>query len=152
MLKVNSQIGRGYKRIVDAVIESIVKCVENDLPDWQSDAVRRLLTQNELTDEDELEILSMVKSLYGLNNGDQLLVSPKPLKSSDILGTKYKSMKLTMKAMSDLRNVNAIPDGSGLKFAHKGLSVMYGENRAGKSGYVRVMKRACKARDPKEKV
>jgi wobble nucleotide-excising tRNase len=49
-----------------------------------------------------------------------------------------------------LKNVNAIPDGSILKFGHQGLTVVYGENGSGKSGYARVLKRACSARDTKE--
>ena len=59
---------------------------------------------------------------------------------------------VTLKAIEDLKNINAIPDGASLCFGHQGLTVVYGENGAGKSGYARVLKRACQARDTNERL
>lgn len=134
-----------------SVIESIIDWAEKDLLNWQSDAVRRLLTQEKLTVEDKSQILYMVKELYGLNSNAQP-VEPKPLERKHIPSKYNRPMKLTLKAMNNLQNVNAIPDDSYLSFGHEGLSVIYGENGAGKSGYARVLKRACNARDSKEKI
>lgn len=39
--------------------EQIIKCAQNDLTDWQSDAVRLLLAQDKLTDSDKAEVLAM---------------------------------------------------------------------------------------------
>lgn len=133
-----------------SIIRSIIEWTEKDLLEWQSDAVRRLLTQDKLTEEDELEILSMVKNKWGLNSGKT--VTPILLQKRDVSSFGSKATKITLKSMNALHNVNAIPDGSGLLFGHKGLTVIYGENGAGKSGYARIMKRACKARDSKERI
>jgi hypothetical protein len=135
-----------------SVIESIIDWAKNDLPDWQSDAVRRLLISKELTSQDEEEILCMVKDLHGLNEYRNKKNVPRPLKDDDVPGVRKNSRKLTLKAIKNLCNVNAIENGSSLLLGHMGLSVIYGENGAGKSGYARVLKRACKAKDSKEKI
>lgn len=135
-----------------STIQSIVTWAQNDIPDWQSDIVRRLLTQDKLTEQDEANILNMIKNLCGLLSEDVSPVYPQMLEKGDVSGAEPQPEHITLKAMNDLFNVNAIPDGSDLPFGHEGLSVIYGENGAGKSGYARVLKRACKARDTKERI
>jgi hypothetical protein len=49
-----------------SALESIIEWTQNELPDWQSDAVRRLLTQEELTENDKNEILAMLKEKNGI--------------------------------------------------------------------------------------
>ena len=43
--------------------------------------------------------------------------------------------------------VNALASGQGLTFAAGGLTIVYGDNGSGKSGFVRVLKSACRSRD-----
>lgn len=135
-----------------SVLDSIITWAEQDLPDWQSDAVKRLLTQDSLTGNDKDELLAMLKSSHGLVDAKKLAPKPQPLKKGDISGAPRVAAKITLEAIKDLYNVNRIPDGSSLPFGHKGLTVIYGENAAGKSGYARVLKRACRARDTKEQI
>lgn len=137
--------------IILSIMDSIVRWAQEGLPEWQSDVVRRLLN-NELTEEDESEIFLMLKDLYGLNNADVTPVKPIPLTENSIPSNHSKFMKLTLKSMDNLQNVNTIPDGSNLSFGHEGLSAIYRENGVGKSGYARVLKKACKARDSKERI
>jgi energy-coupling factor transporter ATP-binding protein EcfA2 len=54
--------------------------------------------------------------------------------------------------MRDLENVNQIPNKSALTFSETGITVIYGGNGSGKSGFARVMKKACRARDQSEPV
>jgi len=44
-----------------------------------------------------------------------------------------------LKKIQEIRNVNALPDNSELSFAHKWLTVIYGENGTGKSGQYTVI-------------
>ena len=120
------------------------------LPEWQSDAVRRILTQDILNKDDEDEIFRLLKKQYGLIDDPKII--PKPLEAVHFGGVKNHTQRLTLKAIKNLKNVNAIKVGSGINFGHEGLTIIYGENGAGKSGYARVLKRACKARDNKEKI
>ncbi len=45
--------------------------------------------------------------------------------------------------------MNALAPGERLSFGKSGLTVIYGDNGAGKSGYARVLKQLCRARSPK---
>jgi len=42
--------------------------------------------------------------------------------------------------------VNALAAGQSLTFGESGMTIVYGENGSGKSGYVRILKSACRAR------
>lgn len=135
-----------------SALDSIVKWAEEDLHDWQSDAVRRLLLQDGLSEGDKDELLRMIKERHGIKDDAHPAPKPKVLKKGDISGSPQTTEKVILKDLHDLKNVNAIPDGSGLPFGHSGLTVIYGENGSGKSGYARVLKKACHARDTKEKL
>jgi hypothetical protein len=134
-----------------AIVESIIRWAQTELPPWQGDAVRRLLTQETLAETDKDELLMQLKAAHGLLATDPIS-APTPVKHGDLSGVAEVRARVTLKAISDLCNVNAIPDGSYLPLGHEGLTVVYGENAAGKSGYARVLKRACKARDNKEQI
>jgi len=135
-----------------SALDSIIKWAEEDLLEWQSDAVRRLLLQEELSEEDKDDLLRMIKERHGIKDDVHPVPKPKPLKKGDVSGSPQTTEKVILKDLHDLKNVNAIPDGSGLPFGHSGLTVIYGENASGKSGYARVLKKACNARDTKEKL
>jgi energy-coupling factor transporter ATP-binding protein EcfA2 len=111
-----------------------------------------MLQQTELTLDDENEILSMLKQEFGLIKDGEISIKPKPINIKDISGAIPFPKIITLKAISNLQNVNAIPDGANLPFGHEGITVIYGENGTGKSGYARVLKRACNARDTKENI
>jgi energy-coupling factor transporter ATP-binding protein EcfA2 len=130
-----------------AVIDEIVKWASTELPAWQSDAVRRLLTQDILSATDEQELLLMLKAHYKILASGETAPNPQPLDPAAIPGTQTASELITLLAMKDLTNVNAIPSGlDPLTFGTKGVTVIYGDNASGKSGYARVLKKACRAR------
>ncbi|EQD80818.1 hypothetical protein B1A_00485, partial [mine drainage metagenome] len=54
---------------------------------------------------------------------------------------------VSLVSVGDFKNVNRLPPGQTIPLgAEIGLTVIYGENGAGKSGYARVIKKACRAR------
>ena len=60
---------------------------------------------------------------------------------------------VTLTAIEKVRHVNALAEGERLSFFQKGVTVVYGDNGSGKSGYIRILKQACRARSMKgEKV
>lgn len=123
-----------------------------ELPDWQSDIVRRLLVKEELTEDDDSDGLGMLKARHDLNDPARPAPTPVPLAPGAVSGSGRTSARTVLKAMTILSSVNAIPDGSSLAFGHEGLTVIYGANGSGKSGYARVLKRACSARDSSERI
>ncbi len=133
-------------------LETIIHWAKNDLSDWQSDAVRRLLSQDALSDDDKNDILQMLKASAGLNDAKTIVPTPTSVSDGAVSGAPKAKTTVTLKAIEDLKSINAIPDGASLCFGHQGLTVVYGENGAGKSGYARVLKRACRARDTNERL
>jgi energy-coupling factor transporter ATP-binding protein EcfA2 len=133
-------------------LESIIAWAESDLPEWQSDAVRRLLVQDTLTDDDRQDLLSMLKSIHDLLPDGSTPSKPQPLQKGMVSGAPKSKVDVVLKAVKGLGSVNKIPDGSALLFGHQGLTAIYGENGSGKSGYARVLKRACRARDTQERI
>lgn len=135
-----------------AALDQVVDWATTKLVGWQSDAVRRLLTQVDLSDQDKAELLSLLKAKHGLLAAGTAVPTAKPLDPTAISGAAQGAEKLSLIEIKDLKNINAIPDASYVPFGHEGISVIYGENGTGKSGYARVMKRACNARDTKETI
>jgi len=111
----------------------------NNLPDWQRDALRRIFAANgQLTAQDLAEIRAMLEGATGAPK-------PTPLTKSHI-PTMGSGTSTVLQGLSHLNNVNGFPNGRELVMADKGVTVIFGENGAGKSGFARVMKRACRAR------
>lgn len=116
------------------------------LPPWQSDAVRRFLTQDGFTRDDEDEILTMLKASRGLANPGETPPTPKPVaKVSSSTGAT--APKVLLKEVHSLEHINALLPNQSLRFNEDGVTVVYGENGAGKSGYARVLKHVCHARE-----
>ena len=121
------------------------------LPLWQRDAVRRLLQRKDgLSNDDFAELYSLLKAEHGLPNPREL--KPIPLSAGHIPAAPQSGETVILKAIKNLKYVNRIAPNQRLNFAPSGMTVIYGGNASGKSGYTRVMKRACRARDQEEKV
>jgi ABC-type dipeptide/oligopeptide/nickel transport system ATPase subunit len=133
-----------------ALLDDILAWTQT-LPTWQQDAARRLFQKPEgLSDGDDAELYVLLKAAHGLPSPEELAAVPL---SRDHLPTSLPSGNtITLKAMRDLKHVNCIAPEQLLPFEPKGMTVIYGGNASGKSGYARVMKRACRARDQKEQV
>ena len=118
------------------------------LPLWQQDAARRLYENpSGLSEDDYAQLYSLFDNEYGLRADNSL--SPRPMDSNQIIGEGGRKT-IRLNALSGLRFVNAIDSTQKLRFAEEGLTVVYGENGSGKSGYARVFKRACFSRDKEE--
>ena len=131
-----------------SAIEQIIKWAQT-LPDWQGDAVRRLLEQGELTNSDRDELYAMVKVEAGIQSE---CVEPAPPKIGKFSGTGTTLNPISLQRISEIQHVNAVENGSTIPFGHSGITVIYGENGCGKSSYARILKRACRARDTKESI
>lgn len=113
--------------------------------DWMSDAVRRLVTQGPLTEPDRADIVALMKSGAGLPDAQQrkaVRVALNALPEATAAG-----VDVSITALRNPLNLNAIGFADGVTFEHKGLTVVYGYNGSGKSGYARALKKACRARN-----
>ena len=107
------------------------------LPEWQREALRRICTKGILDETDLDELTSLCKDRG--TGGDAFNAShvPDPDAASETLN---------VRAIQGVKNVNALKPGERLSFNNAGLTVVYGDNGSGKSGYARVLKKVCRAR------
>lgn len=133
-----------------ALLNDILKWTES-LPMWQRDACRRLFEKETgLEEVDHSELYSILK----IENGIEVDEAPEPvpLTNDHVPAEVALGDTVTLVALRDLENVNQIPNDYTLTFSEAGMTVIYGGNGTGKSGYARVMKRACRARDQSEPI
>lgn len=132
----------GEKEIVEimSVLEEIFKWSQ-DRPPWQQDALRILLMANELSDDDLDDLTAICKGGHGL--GEPIDVYP--LTEEDIRAAGAEEAKVALDSITHNKGVNALAEDQTLTFS-PGLTVVYGDNAAGKTGYIRILKTACRTR------
>lgn len=109
-------------------------------PAWQNDALRRLVAGEVLDDPAIAELT-------------QLCIDPSrahvPISQSHVAGETSAAEPISLVSIKNPTAINALAKGQELSFEPAGLTVIYGDNGSGKSGYVRVLKHACRSRDEK---
>ena len=110
-------------------------------PSWQRDALRRLVHKGELSEEDVQGLTEICKSVHGL--ADQL--EARPLTKADVPADRSVTEPVSLASIFHHRGVNALAEDQTLTFTPN-LTVVYGDNAAGKTGYIRILKSACRSR------
>lgn len=107
-------------------------------PAWQRDALRRLVQNGKLDDKDidELVTLCLNPSLQS-----------EPISAAHVSSQRVIGEPITLLRIEKPVGINALAPNQTLEFGKGGLSIVYGDNGSGKSGYVRVLKHACRSRD-----
>lgn len=113
-------------------------------PTWQREALRRLVICDELSDEDINTLVEICKSGHGLAE----LRDVRPL-AKEHVPDQAAGAPVSLVSIFHRRGVNALAEDQTLKFG-PGLTVVYGDNGAGKTGYIRILKSACRARGPEK--
>jgi len=116
-----------------------------DRPLWQRDTLRRLITQGEVKEADIAEFAESCKARHGLAEP----ANPEPLTASHLPQATAGSTPVTLASLTHNAGVNALAADQKIEFGPT-LTVVYGANAAGKSGYTRILKRACRARGAEE--
>ena len=127
------------------VLDDIIDwALEQD--EWKQDLIRRLIENGDYNSKDVDDISNLILKEFGYI--ENLEVKPKVLdreKNKSI--KKFEDKKVVIQKINNLKNVNALCPKSSLVFAEDGLTIIYGQNGVGKSGYTRVLKKTCKARE-----
>ena len=110
------------------------------LPRWQQELLRRLLHQETLSSDDLDEL-----SAAAVAETEQQASQYAALSVSDLPSIAAREEPNALVAIQNLRNVNVLRDDQSLTFGPQ-LTVVYGDNASGKSGYGRVLKKVCRAR------
>ena len=110
-------------------------------PVWQRDALRRLVVGGELSDEDLSGLAEICKATHGLAEANEAV----PLASEHVRDEGGPGTSVSLDSIFHHRGVNALAENQTLRFSRR-LTVVYGDNAAGKTGYTRILKSACRAR------
>ncbi|PKM08609.1 MAG: hypothetical protein CVV14_03230 [Gammaproteobacteria bacterium HGW-Gammaproteobacteria-4] len=109
-----------------------------DSPGWQRDELRRLATQAALEQAEIDELASICK-------GDNPAV---PLEAGHLRGPNRDQGEVYLRQVHGVRHVNALAPDQRLTLPRVGLTIIYGDNGSGKSGYARILKKVCRVRMP----
>jgi ABC-type Mn2+/Zn2+ transport system ATPase subunit len=113
---------------------------------WLQEAARRILTNGELTETDLSDCLNLCKNEAGIDLSPAQIPTTQKLAASALAPSAGSSQTLHIVRIKDVSGVNAISTDKPLEFNSPSLSIVYGDNGAGKSGYIRLLKKACGAR------
>lgn len=122
------------------VLEEIVNW-SKDRPAWQRDALRRLVLKGNLDEADYSELAELCKGAHGLSERRDA----EPLNKSHIPNSDKEAGVVNLLSITHHCGVNALAEEQTISFG-PGLTVVYGDNASGKSGYTRILKDACRAR------
>lgn len=110
-------------------------------PRWLQEAARRLHVADELSDRDREALVELCKREAKGTLGPTL-----EEREALVSGTTSSvSASLQLRSIENVVGINALVSGNKLTFGSKPLSIVYGRNGAGKSGYMRLLKHVCDA-------
>jgi hypothetical protein len=107
-----------------------------DCPGWQRDALRRLATDGGID-------AAALDELVAICKGENPAV---PLEAAHLRDPNRDQGEVYLRQVHSVRHVNALAADQRLTLHRVGLTIIYGDNGSGKSGYARILKRACRAR------
>lgn len=119
-------------------LEELIVAWSKERPAWQREVMRRVAAGEVLSEDDYenlvqqvLETKELVVPQFGLEHLPQAAPEDLPV---------------CILAIDKPRHVNALESKEPLTFEPKGLTIVYGDNGSGKSGYARLLKRITRAR------
>jgi len=113
----------------------------SERPQWLQIAATRLLQQPELTDKDVSELATLCQQEAEGKLPKTTCSFPATAFSPGAAGS------LRLCSISDVEGVNALAPKKPLEFGKGNITIVYGNNGSGKSGYVRLLKHVCGARE-----
>ncbi|WP_313336452.1 AAA family ATPase [Sphingobium yanoikuyae] len=113
-------------------------------PNWVKDSLRRIAVapDHSLEPEDADCILDNVRAAAGAGS------SPHPITAIDashLGGGSGDARRTVLAQLGPVQNIDRLAGGQKLRLAGVGITLVYGENGSGKSGYTRIAKRLCRS-------
>ena len=118
----------------------------NKQPGWARDALRRHATSAtlSLSESDKVEIRDRVRHHSGFPADPAPVCDPLSAGHlADVVGSP--SRQAILCSLGPVENLNRLAPNQQLQFATYGLTLVYGDNGSGKSGYARIAKKLCRS-------
>jgi predicted ATPase, possibly involved in inorganic ion transport len=132
-------------------IDILIKWINDTRrPIWWKHCIRLLLDHANLTSIDQEQLYQIAKAEAGFSiSGIDLNDFKAPIKA---IGYGEEYDVVTLSCLRDAKNIALLDPKQCLSFSEKGITVIYGDNGAGKSSYCRVLKNCCLTRGQKPEV
>lgn len=114
-------------------------------PKWLQDATRRLIECGQLESSELDALYKICGSEVGINFDYQEVPKYLPIQAGSFAQDE-KGSKVELKSIANVKGVNALNPTQPILFS-SGLTVIYGHNGSGKSGYTRLLKQICGAKN-----
>ena len=113
-----------------------------DKPLWIRDALRRVVLNGAVSGSDVQELHQICKRLHGADDN----VETEPLSEEHLPHSSPQTKSISLTNLGNVEGVNQLAPNQRLTFEPFGLTVIYGPNGTGKTGYTRILKKICRAR------
>jgi hypothetical protein len=114
-------------------------------PPWEQDLLRRIYTQTDLTSDDLDSVLALLKKSKGFKGFDSV-PDAIPLASDHALYQPNGLLPVVLASVGEAEHAMQLAKNQVIPFAVEGMTIIYGENGSGKSGYCKLLKQICRAR------
>lgn len=113
-------------------------------PDWVRDSLRRIaVAADHSVDQAEADcILDNVRAAVGAGTTVHAMTA---IDGSHLGRTSGEARRTTLAQLGPVQNIDRLAGGQKLRIAGVGITLVYGENGSGKSGYTRIAKRLCRS-------
>lgn len=119
-------------------LEELIIAWSQERPTWQREVMRRVAVGESLSDDDYDRLVEAIlgaqvqaEGRFGLEQLSEAVSEELPV---------------CIIAIEEPKHVNALESKEPLSFEPQGLTIVYGDNGSGKSGYARLLKRIARAR------
>ena len=129
-----------------AILKDIIDWVETKPQFWQV-AIDKLIRNNDLKISDIADLKEICKFEAGLSKVTFIPVDFAALRA--FAAHASSNTNIVLSKIHNINNINALSKTSVLEFAPSGLTAVYGDNGAGKSSFVTVLKHTCNTRGQK---
>lgn len=113
-------------------------------PKWVQDSLRRIAvaTDHSLEPEEADCILNNVRAAAGAGSPTHPMTA---IDASHLGGGSGDEQRTVLAQLGPVQNIDRLAGGQRLRMAGIGITLVYGENGSGKSGYTRIAKRLCRS-------
>lgn len=113
-------------------------------PDWVKDSLRRIaVAAGHAIEQAEADcILDNVRAAAGAGSTVHPMTA---IDASHLGGGSGEARRTVLAQLGPVQNIDRLAGGQKLRMAGVGITLVYGENGSGKSGYTRIAKRLCRS-------
>lgn len=127
----------------NALLSDIIKWI-NQRSTWQRNIFKRLAQEEGIPDDYIAEIAKQ------LTDGKQIDLEQPEVSLTDLIESSGELDSPKLVSIGNLKAINALLEDQTLTFEKSGITIIYGDNGSGKSGYARILKRISGAQHQEE--